>query len=120
MTTTTFSDVVRFAADRATLDDLDLFSQAAKEGQARLDQERMDSLTEGQDIRLDRLQDRQLNDLTGKIHSINLTSRRPVAVVVIDENSLWALQGHHVYARRIPKGATSYSLTVPLACVFSR
>ncbi|MFF8786886.1 hypothetical protein [Streptomyces sp. NPDC015125] len=121
MTATMFSDVVRHTADHATLDDLDLFVQAISDGKARLNQQRMDTLTEGQNVRLDQLQDRQLNDLTGKIHRITRTSpQRPVAVVLIDESSLWALRGHRTYGRRIPEGATSYSLTVPLTCVFPR
>jgi hypothetical protein len=119
--TVTFSDAVRYIADRATLDDLELFSAAAKEGRARIAQERMDALREGQEVRLDRFQDKQLNDLTGTIHSIDRTSPlRAVAVVVIDSESLWVLQGHHKYASRIPQGATTYSFTAPLACVFPR
>ncbi|GLF98263.1 hypothetical protein [Streptomyces yaizuensis] len=119
--TATFFDVVRYTADQAGLDDLDRFSDAAQQARARIAQERMDSLTEGQEVRLDRFQDKQLNGLTGTIHSITRTpTLRPDAVVLIDRESLWMLQSHRMYASRVPQGATTYSLTAPLACVFPR
>ncbi|MEV6421817.1 hypothetical protein [Streptomyces sp. NPDC051662] len=119
--TISFSDVVRYTADNAALDDLDLFSEAAKEGRARVAKERMDALVAGQEIRVDRLQDKELNGITGTIHSVNRSlPKQPVAVLLVDSESLWMLQGHHKYAHRIPKGATTYTLTMPLACVFPR
>ncbi|MFI1530908.1 hypothetical protein [Streptomyces griseus] len=117
--TVSFPDVVRYIANAATLDDLTLFSKAITTGQARVAQERMDALAEGQEIRTDRLQDKQLNGLTGTIESIGRIAK-PTAVITVDGESLWLLQEHHKYGHRIPEGATSFALTVPLACVFPR
>ncbi|MFI1189225.1 hypothetical protein [Streptomyces californicus] len=117
--TVSFPDVVRYIADAATLDDLALFSEAITTGRTRVAQERMDALVEGQEIRTDRFQDQQLNGLTGTIRSIGRVAK-PTAVITVEGESLWLLQGHRKYGHRIPEGATSFALAVPLACVFPR
>ncbi|MFK0047976.1 hypothetical protein ACIQU4_28585 [Streptomyces sp. NPDC090741] len=115
----TFPDAVNYIANRASLGDLDLFEEAARQRQATFNQERMKALAVGDEVRLGSLKPAYLNDLQGTIRSLNTSGRSPQATVNLDAASTWLLRRQSKFMDRIPDGAETYPVTVPLACVFS-
>ncbi|MFE6272189.1 hypothetical protein ACFVQ9_25750 [Streptomyces goshikiensis] len=112
----TFPDAVAYIAHRASLDDLSLFEEAARQRRAAFAQERMKALAVGDKVRLGNLKPAYLNDMQGTIRSLNNTSTSsPQATVDLDAASTWILSRHTRYANRIPDGADTYPLTVPLS-----
>ncbi|MFI1765138.1 hypothetical protein ACH41H_24200 [Streptomyces sp. NPDC020800] len=115
----TFPDAVTYIANRASLEDLDLFEEAARQRRDTFAQERMKALAVGDEVRLGSLKPAYLNDMQGTIRSLNNTSTsNPQATVNLDAASTWILSRQTKFMDRIPDGADTYPVTVPLSCVF--
>ncbi|WP_372412554.1 hypothetical protein [Streptomyces luteireticuli] len=117
--TVTFADAARFLADQASLKDLELLTGALEQRRATLAKERMQSITAGQDVRLDQIKPAELAGLTGTVQHVYRAPRTGgTANVLLDAESTYRLALYPKYC--LPRDATEFTVTVPLGTVFPR
>lgn len=117
MTSLDFPAVARFVSDDASLDDLAAIFDALADRSKAIDIARMDSIAQGQTVRLDRLSPADFNGLTGTVAAVTrVNTLKPTADVVLDAQSTETLR--KLQPAKIPFGAERHTVTVPLACVF--
>jgi hypothetical protein len=109
-----FSNVVAFTANQATLDDLDKIQTTLATRRTTLDKQRANAIQVGQTVTITNTKTAYFRGMTGTVDNINVAGRgKPRAKVRLDAKSTDELRLH----TRVPANVTEEIVDLPLVCL---